>query len=132
VTYESFAGAWPQRRDEIGFADKMNAMPKYVVSSTLEDPEWENSTAVRGDIGEIVSSVKQQVDGEILVAGSRMLAQELLQRGLADEVRLLVFPVMLGSGRRFYPDSPDKLSLELFDCQQFGVGTLALRYRPRG
>jgi dihydrofolate reductase len=131
VTYESFAGAWPGRSDEAGFADKMNRMPKYVVSSTLEDPEWENSTVIRGDLTEEVQRIKEEVDGDILVAGSRTLVHSLLEAGLVDELRLMVFPVMLGSGDRVYPEPRDKLPLELVDTRTYDSGVVVHAYQPR-
>src|SRR5881396_4348760 len=100
VTYEGFAAAWPSREGE--FADKFNAMPKYVVSSTLESPAWTNSTVIDGDLAEEVSKLKQQYDGDIVVHGSAQLAQALLDQDLVDELRLMVFPVVLGAGRRLF------------------------------
>ena len=97
VTYEGFASAWPEREGE--FADKMNSMPKYVVSSTLSGPlEWNNSTLVQGDVAEEVGKLKQQDGGPILVAGSATLVQSLIENDLVDELRLMVFPVMIGGG----------------------------------
>src|SRR3954466_4996684 len=107
VTYESFAGAWPQRKGE--FADKINSMPKHVVSSTLEEPlEWDNSSLI--DVADI-EKLKQDEDGIILVAGGRTLVHTLIEHGLVDEFRLMVFPVVLGSGRRLFPERDDKLVL---------------------
>src|SRR5216110_2874907 len=100
VTYEGFAAAWPEREGE--FADKFNTMPKYVVSSTLKDPEWNNTTVLDGDLAEAVAKVKQDVDGDIVVAGSAQLAQALIDNDLVDELRLMVFPVVLGQGKRLY------------------------------
>ena len=95
VTYEGFAAAWPSREGE--FADKFNSMPKYVVSSTLTDPEWTNSTVLDGDLAEEVGALKERYDGDIVVHGSRRLAQALLEQDLVDELRLMVFPVVLGA-----------------------------------
>ncbi len=112
VTYESFAGAWPQR--EGPFADKVNSMPKYVVSSTLDELEWNNSTVVGADVEAAVAKLKADTAGPILVAGSRTLAQELLRKNLIDELRLMIFPVVLGSGDRLWPDdNPEMTPLEL-------------------
>src|SRR5438876_721718 len=97
-TYEGFADAWPSRKDE--FADKFNNMPKYVVSSTLKDPEWTNSTVLDGDLAEEVSKVRDQTGGDVVVHGSAQLVQALIDKDLVDELRLMVFPVVLGSGRR--------------------------------
>jgi dihydrofolate reductase len=126
VTYESFAGAWPARTGE--FADKMNGMPKHVVSSTLTNPAWANSTVLGGDVPAGVAKLKAGSGGPILVAGSRTLVHALLAAGLVDELRLMVFPVALGSGRRLFPDSPDKLPLRLTDTRTFPTGVVALHY----
>jgi dihydrofolate reductase len=131
VTYEGFAAAWPGRTDEAGFADKMNTMPKYVVSSTLKDPEWENTTVLEGDVAESVARLKEQDGGEILVAGSRTLVHALIEHGLVDVLRLMVFPVILGSGRRLFPDDlADKFPLELVDTKVFDNGVTVQEYEP--
>ena len=122
VTYEGFAAAWPGMEDPVGFADKMNSMPKYVVSSTLENPEWNNSTVLDGDAAEAVAKLKQEIDGVILVGGSAQLAQTLFDNDLVDEVRLMVFPVVLGSGKRLFGDSSDKLRLRLASSKTVGDG----------
>src|SRR5215207_8926422 len=106
VTYEGFAAAWPSRDGD--FADKFNGMPKYVVSSTLENPEWNNSTVLKGDVAEEVSKLKQEQDGDIVVHGSAQLVQALLENDLVDELRLMVFPVVLGSGKRLFGETTDK------------------------
>ena len=107
VTYESFAGAWPER--EGPFADKMNSMPKYVVSSTLEDPlEWNNSIVIKGDLAEQIGKLKEQSGGPILVAGSATLLHFLIENDLVDELRLMVFPVMIGGGKRPFPESQQR------------------------
>ena len=125
VTYESFAGAWPQREGPM--AEKLNAMPKYVVTSTGDELEWNNSTAITTSD---IPKLKEQLDGPLLVAGSRTLVHWLLQNRLVDELRLMVFPVAVGSGFRVFPDSPDKLDLELVDAQTFETGVQANTYRP--
>jgi len=130
VTYESFAGAWPDRDDEAGFAAKVNAMPKYVVSSTLDSVEWNNSHLLEGDVAEAVQGLKEWIGGIILVAGSRTLVHHLMQHGLVDELRLMVFPVVLGSGMRLFPEARDAMSLELVDTQTFDSGVVVLTYRP--
>jgi dihydrofolate reductase len=122
VTYEGFAAAWPGMEDPVGFADKMNSMPKYVVSSTLENPEWSNSTVLEGDVAESVAKLKQEIDGVILVGGSAQLAQTLFDNDLVDELRLMVFPVVLGSGKRLFGDSSDKLRLRLASSKTVGDG----------
>jgi dihydrofolate reductase len=127
-TYEGFAAAWPKMTDEAGFAEKMNSMPKYVVSSTLEEAEWENSTVVGGDFAEEIAKLKQEVDGVILVAGSAQLVQGLIEHDLVDELRLMVFPVVLGSGKRVFGESADKLSLKLADSKTVGDGIAILTY----
>lgn len=102
VTYEGFARAWPGRTDDVGFADKMNSMPKYVVSRTLRDPQWTNTTVLSDELVEDVAGLKSDVAGEILVAGSISLVQALLEHELIDELRLMVFPVVLGAGKRLF------------------------------
>jgi dihydrofolate reductase len=129
VTYEGFADAWPSREGE--FADKFNTMPKYVVSSTLEDPEWTNSTVLDGDVADSVSKLRDEVDGDIVVHGSAQLAQTLLEHDLVDEMRLMVFPVVLGSGRRLFGETSDKKPLQLVDSKAVGDGVTILVYRPR-
>src|SRR5207248_6164940 len=116
-TYEGFAAAWPTRSDEAGFADKMNAMPKYVVSSTLERADWNNSTILRGDVAEEVAKLKDEVDGVILVAGSAMLVQALVESDLVDELRLMVFPVVLGKGKRVFGETSDKKRFRLMSSR---------------
>jgi dihydrofolate reductase len=128
VTYEGFAAAWPKMEDEVGFAAKMNSMPKYVVSSTLQSADWENSTILSGDLAGEMAKLKEEVDGVILVAGSATLAQGLLELGLVDELRLMVFPVVLGSGRRLFADSDDKKPLKLTDSKTVGDGIALLTY----
>jgi dihydrofolate reductase len=127
VTYEGFAAAWPGRSDEAGFADKMNAMPKYVVSTTLDEAAWDNSTILR-NLDE-VQQLRSDVAGEILVAGSRLLVHGLLERDLVDELRLMIFPVILGSGRRIFPETPDKMVFELADTRTYDSGVIVHAYR---
>ncbi|HEY7562984.1 MAG TPA: dihydrofolate reductase family protein [Gaiellaceae bacterium] len=127
VTYEGFAAAWPSRDGE--FADKFNAMPKYVVSSTLGEPEWANTTVLTGDVAAAVSTLRQEQDGDVVVHGSAMLAQALLENGLVDELRLMVFPVVLGSGKRLFGASGMK-RLQLADSKSVGDGVMILVYRP--
>jgi len=126
VTYEGFAAAWPSMEDPVGFADKMNSMPKYVVSSTLESPEWNNSTVLEGDVGEAVGKLKQEIDGVILVGGSAQLAQSLIELDLVDELRLMVFPVVLGSGKRLFGEASDKRTLRLAGSKTVGDGIVIL------
>jgi dihydrofolate reductase len=128
VTYQGFAEAWPSRDGE--FADKFNNMPKYVVSSTLRDPEWNNSTVLSGDPVEEVTKLKQELDGDIVVHGSAQLAQTLLENDLVDELRLMVYPVVLGAGKRFFGATDDKIRLELVDSRVLGDGVALLTYAP--
>jgi dihydrofolate reductase len=127
-TYEGFAAAWPKMNDEAGFAEKMNTMPKYVVSSTLENAEWENTTVLSGDLVTEVERLKQDVDGVILVAGSAQLVQGLIENDLVDELRLMVFPVALGSGKRLFGETADKKPLKLADSKTVGDGIAILTY----
>jgi dihydrofolate reductase len=127
-TYEGFAAAWPSR--EGGFADKFNTMPKYVVSSTLEDPEWDNSTVLKGDVAEEVAKLKREQDGDIVVHGSARLVQTLVERDLVDELRLMVFPVVLGSGKRLFGETSGKKRLRLVDSTIVGDGVAILTYQP--
>jgi dihydrofolate reductase len=130
VTYEGFAAAWPTREGE--FADKFNTMPKYVVSSTLEEPEWNNSTVLKGDIAEEVAKLKQEREGDIVVHGSARLVQTLVEKDLVDEVRLMVFPVVLGAGKRLFGETSDKKPLRLIDSKMVGDGVAILTYEPAG
>lgn len=128
VTYESFAGAWPTYEGEM--ADKMNAMPKYVVSSTLPEPlEWNNSTVLEGDAVASVTRLKQETAGPILVAGSRTLVHTLLENDLVDELRLMVFPVLLGVGFTPFPANGLKKPFELADVRRFDSGVAVHCYR---
>jgi dihydrofolate reductase len=130
VTYEAFAAAWPAMEGMGEFGEKMNNMPKYVFSSTLESASWTNSKVLRGDLAEEVTKLKGEVDGVILVAGSARLVQGLLQHGLVDELRLMVFPMLLGSGKRLFADDTDKTTLRLADSKIVGDGVAILTYRP--
>ena len=127
VTYEGFADAWPSRDGD--FADRFNSMPKYVVSSTLEDPEWNNSTVIKGDVAAEVSKLKEQSGGEILVNGSVQLVQTLAENDLVDEYRLMVFPVVLGKGRRLFEDGLDTKPLKLVETRQ-SADVVILTFRP--
>jgi dihydrofolate reductase len=127
VTYEGFAKAWPSMEDEVGFADKMNSMPKFVVSKTLETAEWNNTTVIGGDVAQEVRKLKEQFGGDILVAGSAQLAQALIRDDLVDEYRLMVFPVVLGTGKRLFPDDGPMRRLRPTGTQPAGE-TLILTY----
>ena len=126
VTYESFAGAWPSREGE--FADKFNNMPKYLVSSTITDPDWNNTTVLEGDVVEAVTNLRQEVDGDIQVPGSRRLVQELIEHDLVDELHLMVFPVVLGTGDRMFGETTDKKTMRLKESRTVGEGILVLIY----
>jgi dihydrofolate reductase len=130
VTYEGFAAAWPTMEDGAGFAEKMNGMPKYVVSSTLQEASWSNSTILRGDLADEVAKLHREIDGVILVAGSAQLVQGLLERDLVDELRLMVFPVLLGEGKRLFGDVTEKKPLNLVDSKTLGAGVALLTYEP--
>jgi len=128
VTYEGFAAAWPSREGD--FADKFNSMPKYVVSSTLDKADWNNSTLLEGDVAEEVSKLREDVDGDIVVHGSAQLVQTLVEHDLVDELRLMVFPVVLGTGKRLFGDTSDKKPLRLADSKVVGDGVAILVYQP--
>jgi dihydrofolate reductase len=130
VTYDGFAAVWPSMEGEL--ADKFNAMPKYVVSSTLEDPEWNNSTVLEGDVVEEVSRLRQAPGGDIVVHGSLQLVQTLLEHDLIDELRLMVFPVVLGKGKRLVGETSDKKRLRLTDSRTVGDGIAILVYELVG
>jgi dihydrofolate reductase len=130
VTYEGFSEAWTKRSGE--FADKFNTMKKYVVSTTLTEPlDWENSTLISGDVPQEIATLKESDGGDIMVNGSRTLVHTLYEHDLVDEYRVMVFPVVLGSGRRLFPDDAgDKRRLELTDSQTFTNGVAVHTYRP--
>jgi dihydrofolate reductase len=128
VTYEGFAEAWPSREGE--FADKFNQMPKYVVSSTLKDPEWTNSTVIGSDVREQVARLRDEADGDVIVAGSLSLVQELIDADLVDELRLMVFPLVLGAGKRLFGDTGAKKPFRLTDSKTVGDGVQILIYQP--
>jgi dihydrofolate reductase len=129
VTYEGFAQAWPSRTGE--FADKLNGMPKYVISSTLKDAPWNNSTILKGNVGAEVTNLKKKLKGNIVVHGSAQLTQALLAYDLIDELRMMVFPVILGSGKRLFGAMEDKKSMKLIGSQTVGDGVEILIYEPR-
>jgi dihydrofolate reductase len=130
-TYEGFAAAWPSRTDDVGFADKMNSMPKYVVSTTMDTAEWSNSTVIRGDVAAEIAKLKERPGGDLLVAGSAQLVQTLAEHDLVDEYRLMVFPVVLGAGKKLFADGRER-PLALAEAKTTGeVVTLVLR-RPAG
>ena len=128
TTYEGFAAAWPSQSGD--FADKFNGMPKYVVSSTLRDPEWNNSHVLAGDLASEVAAIKERHGGDILVNGSVQLCQALTELGLVDEYRLMIFPVVLGSGKKLFGETAEQKPLRLTSCQQAGETLIAI-YEPR-
>jgi|SRR5829696_7184110 len=126
-TYESFAGAWPQR--EGPFAEKLNAMPKYVVSTTLGDPEWNNTTVLNsGDATAQVSQLKEEFDGLLQVPGSHRLVQEMIASDLVDQINLMVFPVILGTGKRAFEETPERRNLSLKESKVVGDGVAVMIY----
>jgi dihydrofolate reductase len=127
ITYEGFAAAWPQQKGQ--FADKINAMPKRVATTTLHELGW-NATALTGDIPAAVTGLKNGQGGSILVAGSATLVRTLLAHGLVDELRLMIFPVMIGGGLRIFPEQRDKIALELTDLVRYSSGVVLQVYRP--
>lgn len=130
-TYDGFAAAWPTMTDEAGFADRMNGMPKYVVSSTLANPSWTNSTVIgTGDIAGSVARLKASDGGAILVAGSGQLVRALLAANLIDEMRFLVHPFVIGTGQKLFTDGLPQGAWTLTDLQRFDTGVLALTYQP--
>lgn len=128
VTYEEFAEAWPSRTGV--FADKMNGMPKYVVSTTLERPNWSNSVVIKSNVGEEVAKLKEMPGKDILIAGSARLVQTLMQQNLIDEYRLMVYPVVLGKGKRLFNSLRDMHAFQLVEAKPVGEGILILRYHP--
>jgi dihydrofolate reductase len=123
---EWFATRWLDRTGE--WADRLNTLPKYVVSSTLSEPKWSNSTLLQGDVVKEVSQLKQEIDGEILIYASYQLVQTLMEHGLVDEFRLVIFPVVLGAGKRLFGESSDKTPLRLVRTQTIGEGLPLLTY----
>ncbi len=125
-SYEWLAARWPSRSGDL--ADRLNSLPKYVVSSTLEDPDWNNSTVLKGDAVNEVSKLKQGLNGEIVVAGSFQLLRTLIEHDLVDELRLKIFPVVLGAGERLFTETSDKKHMRLVDSQTLGEGIAYLTY----
>lgn len=129
VTYQGFAAAWPSITDEEGFADRMNSLPKFVASTTLEEAEW-NATFIKGDIAEEVSKLKQQPGQDILIYGSADLVHTLMQHDLIDEYRIMVHPVVVGSGKHLFRDESDTTVLRLVETKTFSSGIVVLTYKP--
>jgi dihydrofolate reductase len=129
VTYQGFAAAWPTMKDEQGYADRMNNLPKIVVSTTLQTAKWNNSRIVKDDVFNEVSRLKQQPGQDILIFGSGTLANSLIQHNLIDEYSLLVYPIVLGSGKRLFQGGT-RLNLKLVATKSFSSGVVLLRYQP--
>jgi dihydrofolate reductase len=125
-TYESFAGAWPSREGD--FAEKLNEMPKYLVSSTITDPDWNNTTRLEGDVVDAVRKMRDEVDGVIQVPGSRTLVQDLMENDLVDQINLMIFPVVLGTGFRVFGEYSDKKTMRLVESKTVGDGIVVLIY----
>jgi dihydrofolate reductase len=125
-SYEFFGARWRPRSGEL--ADRLNTMPKYVVSSSLEDPTWKNTTVLKGDVVTEVSRLKQALDGEIVIPGSHRLGRTLIENDLVDELRLVVFPVVLGAGERFFGQTSDKKPMRLVHAKAIGEGLAFLSY----
>jgi dihydrofolate reductase len=130
LTYEVFADAWPSVEGEL--ADKLNSMPKYVVSNTLTDPQWNNSTVIDTDLGEAVGKLRTEHDGDIVVHGSSQLVHALLEHDLVDELRLMMYPVVLGAGKRLFGETSDTKSWRLTESKAIGDGVMILIYRSAG
>ena len=132
ATYQEFASYWPyQNSADQPYTDYLNRTPKFVVSKTLEGPlEWQNSTLIKGDVAKEITELKRQPGKDITIIGSAALVQSLLCDGLLDELRLMVHPVVLGSGKRLFEDEGDQKALELVDSKPFSTGVLYLTYQP--
>jgi dihydrofolate reductase len=127
-TYEWLAGRWPSRSGEL--ADRLNSLPKYVVSSSLEHPEWNNSTVLKGDVLDEVSKLKREVNGEIVVPASFQLVRMLLEHDLVDELRLKIFPIVLGAGERLFGETSDKKAMRLVDSRTIEGDIVVLTLEP--
>lgn len=128
-TYEGFASAWPERSGD-EFSDKFNSMPKHVVSTTLENPEWNNSHVITGDLAAELAKLKEQYQQDIYIHGSGDLANSLMQQGLIDEIRLMVHSIVVGKGRKFFDEETTIPALKLLDATPCGTGILLLTYQP--
>ena len=129
VTYDGFAAAWPSMTDEQGFADRMNSLPKYVVSTTLTNPEWNNSHVISASVVEEIAKLKQQPGQDILVYGSAALVNSLIPHGLIDEIRLMIFPIVVGTGKHLFNEGTN-VTLKLTDSKTFDSGVVVLSYEP--
>ncbi len=129
VTYEGFAAAWPEMTDEDGFADRMNSLPKYVVSETLNHTAWNNSTLIKKDMMKQISKLKQDAEQDIVIHGSGELINTLLPYGVIDEFRLMVFPIVLGDGKRLFKETTGLNHLKLLETKTFDTGVMVLHYQ---
>jgi len=129
VTYQGFAAAWPSMTDAEGFAERMNSLPKYVVSTTLEEATWNNTKLIKGNVAEEVSQLKQQRGQDILISGSGKLIHTLMQHNLIDEYRLMVHPIIVGGGQRLFESGSDMAVLKLIDAKTFSSGIVLLQYQ---
>jgi dihydrofolate reductase len=127
-SYQYFAALWPSRSGAL--ADRLNSMPKYVVSSTLQEPKWSNSTVLKGEVVHEVSKLKQELDGDIVVYASGQLVRTLMEHDLVDQLRLMVYPVVLGAGERLFGQTSDKKPLRLLNARTVGDGLAFLTYEP--
>jgi len=130
TTYETFAAAWPGREDPMGFAEKMNSMPKHVVSTTLEEPTWAGTTVVSEDVPNAVRALKKQAGGDLLMYGSATLMRSLMEHDLIDEYRFLLCPVVVGEGARLFPEGTPRKALKLAGTTPLSGGITVLRYHP--
>ena len=131
-TFAMFAPYWGSRRDDGGFGEAISSKPKYVVSNTLNEPAWEHSTVISGDVAAEIRRLKEQPGGELLLVGSTQLARWLLEQELVDEINLVQFPVIIGEGERLFPQDGPDFGLELLDTAVFGTGVVGLTYRVAG
>lgn len=132
VTYQGFAKAWPTMTGTGEYGERMNGLPKFVVSKTLQELEWNNSTLIQGDIVEEISRLKQLPGQDLLIFGSGALVHTLMQHNLIDEYRLMVHPLVLGSGKRLFRDGAEKKALKLISIKTFSSGVVVLSYEPAG
>jgi dihydrofolate reductase len=132
VTYEQMAAYWSNQSGGAPMVDYLNSVPKFVVSTTLDAVEWQNSTLIEGDVAEEIAKLKQQPGKDIVILGSGILVRSLLQEELLDELRLIIHPIVLGSGKRLFENGGDRKALELVDSKTFSTGVLYLTYRPAG
>ncbi|GHO78140.1 pyrimidine reductase [Ktedonobacter sp. SOSP1-85] len=130
VTYEGFAAAWPTMKDDAGFADRMNSLPKYVISTTLKEATWNNSTVISENIAEEVAKIKEQTSQDILLSGSADLVNALAHHNLIDEYRIMLYPVVVGKGKRLFQEGIDKKTLRLGEVKTFSSGVTILSYYP--